>query len=489
MIKAATLLIKNVSFNLMADASDRIGNYVLVILISRMLDPKASGIYSISLTYFSIGLLISYWGLGNILTREVAKDQNSFGRFFSNAIVLRMGFSILTFIAIISFLQFANYDQETNKIIFLLTVSILPGSLNQLISAAFMAFEKIKYLSIVSMILSVVKICLGFVFLNSNGGLFSIALLLMGCEYLALLVNSLLARKYLPEFIFQLDFNFCLKLIKIAFPMFGLAIVMMLDTKAETIIVSLLLGETSVGFYTAANTILGIFILFPESIRYAALPLLARHSLSTDGKFNRIIMTLFEFLVLVTTPIVIIVFIFSSDLIHLIFTQKFSSSILILQIIVWSLISYSLTMLCSISLIAIVQEKIVAKATLFSAIITNTLNLVVAPSFGLWSVACVRLGTSILLFLVCAYFLRKMGHPLIRFSFVWRISLTGLLMVGGMTLLFHYEKWAALITGIIIYLAGLFFLGLVRRQDITRIRDIAQALSPFSRNNHTNSDS
>jgi O-antigen/teichoic acid export membrane protein len=482
-IKAASLLIKNTSYNLMADASGRVGNYLLVIMISRMLDAAASGTYTIAFTYLNIGMLISYWGFSNI--RVVAKDPASFGLYFSNSLFLRTGFSLITTVVIIGIVSFLNYDPDVSKILILLSLSILAGSLNQIISAAFMAFEKIKYLSIVSMIFSLIKIGLGYLFLSNQGGLLSIALLLISCDYLALLINLCLVRKHLPRFRLQIDPAFCLSLVKVAFPLFGIALVTLLDTRTEIIIVSLFLGETTVGFYTAVNTILGLFLLFPESIRYAALPFLARFSISQDGKFNKVMMTLSEFIFLATVPVTVLVFFFSADLIQLVFTSKFVPSIAILQIVVWSFVSYSLTVIATRALIVLNREGFVARATLISAIITNLLNLIVAPLTGLTGIAYVRLGTSIFLFLMCAYFLAKMGYRMIGFSFLWRMIVISVLMTGGMALAIGHEKWLALIVGVVIYMGGLFLLKILTRKEIGQVGMIFRLLFSQSRKSQT----
>ncbi len=480
MIKSVGRFFNNISYNMLANFSLRLGNYVLVILIARMLDVSSSGIYTVANNYLSIGLLISYWGFSNQLTLEVSRSPQSFGKYFSNLIVLRAGLAVITSLFIFALIRTLDYPETTAKVLLLFLLSILPDSLNQLINAAFLAFEKIKYLSLASILFSLVKIVLGYVFLKSGATIVGIAALLVICEYLSLLVSAFLLRRYLPKFHFSVETSLWKGFVLSSLPFFGMALVTTLDTRTEIIIISKILGEEAVGFFQTANVLLGVLILFPEGIRNASLPLLAKYSIANDGKFERLTIRLSQFVVLLSLPLTILVFFYAADILPLIFTQKYMASIPILQVLIWSFCSYGLNVVASRSLIVLGKEKFLMKAILTSGIVTIGLDLLLAPIYGLTAVAYVRLFTSLVLLCIYGLYLHRLGHPLIELHLMTRLMLVGLGMFAGLALFQRANHWLAVLVGIFIYLSGLLLLKVLTPKEIRQIKELIQAI--FSRN-------
>lgn len=473
MIESIRRFLKNVSYNMLSDFSLRVGNYLLIIMISRMRGVATSGIYSISNNYLSIGLLFSYWGFSNLIIREISRDKNTFERYFFNAMVMRIALSVLAIIFVISFAFTMGHEREILNIIVLMSLCILPGSINHLIHAVFQAFEKIKYLSIVTILISTFKIIFGYIILRNNDSLTTIVCLLVICDYVTLIVYFLLLRKHLPSIKFVFNINFSLKLLKLGLPFFWIMLLNLLDSRTEIIIISKFLGEDAVGLLNPVNAILGLFFLFPEGVRYAILPLLVREISLDKHTFQKLIFGLTRFVTSITLPISIIVFFNASELINLIFTDRFTASAMILEIIIWTYISYSLNVIVSRLLIALNKEKQLTLAIFISAIVTIVVNLILVPKVGLIGVAFVRLATSLLVLLLCASQLLRYGYHLFEIKLFLKLVLTATVMAGSFIVTKDYNILIRIILGVITYIAGLFIFKIITNREFRVFKNLA----------------
>lgn len=476
MIRSVSVFLKNISYNMMADFSLRVGNYILMILITRMLGITASGTYTVATNYIAIGLLISYWGFSNLVTREISKDKKAYERYFVNALVMRIILSVMAIIMIVIFVTVLDYDKNLRSIVIVLTLTILSGSVNHLIHAVFQAFEKIKYLSIASILTSILKIAAGYMILHSSGSLKAVVWLLVICDYAMLISYAYLITKYLPKVQFGFELAFSLSLIKSGLPFFGMMVLTVLDSRTETIIVSKEIGESAVGLLNPANAILGLFFLFPEGVRYSVLPLLVRNLSGNKESFQKLVFGIVEFILLITVPISVLVFLFAEELINLIFSDTFASSALFLKILVWTYIGYSLNVIVSRMLIALNQEKSLILAMFTSALITNIANLVLAPRVGLAGVAYVRLGTSLLLLLVCSIQLFLQGYHIMKPLFFIKLSLVTSAMIVSIGFIKVIDRWAGGLVGVMIFSLGLFVLKFFSAEELEVVRNVAKSI-------------
>ncbi len=94
MISLRRRVFRNSVLNLLASVSQRAGQALVFILIARFLSDQEAGAYNLANSYTSILLAFSLWGLDQILIREVAKREESAGRYVSGFLLLRLGLSL-----------------------------------------------------------------------------------------------------------------------------------------------------------------------------------------------------------------------------------------------------------------------------------------------------------------------------------------------------------------------------------------------------------
>ena len=471
---------------MVADLSKKLVNSFLILLISRFLGVSAMGSYSIAHTYFSFGLLFSYWGFGNLLTREVAKDKTRYSKYLSNFSIIRIVFALISILIINILVINLDYIEQTKLTIQILSIGIIANTIINLIYALFISFEKLKYLSIISLIVSILRVFISYLALKFGGSVVTIAFFYTIMEFISLLISILFALKFLKDFQFNFDFKFCIDQIIKAFPFFWIAILVILDSRVEVLIISFFYNESYVGYYTAMNTVMGGVALFSEGVRNAVFPIFARYQYQFPERLGGIVLMLGKYISLVTFPVAISIFFFAEKLISLFFNFNFDISTTLLQIVIWTFISYTLTVVTIRLLMVHNKEKKVVLSLLISSILTLVLNILLAPTFGLVGIATVRLITSVILLLLCLYFLSKQGYKIIDPTVLLRISIASVALFLSVHFLFPINPYFSLVTGYLFYAGVIWLTKVISPKDIQLWKEIFNNIFNLSFENNKN---
>lgn len=425
------LLLRNISLSILSDFFLHLGNALILIMISRKLGSSAAGSYNIGITYLFFGTFLAYWGLAIVMTREVAKDRKKFAQYFSNFRATRIVFGVIAALLVVGVaLITPNYTTETKLIIIILAISLPANSLANLCQNAFYSFEKFEITSKVSITLMVLKLVLAwFALILLPNPLVWLAVITLAINLLTLLAFLLLMNRLLPTSKAHIDTGFIFSQIKSSFPFFLMAIFMATDNRIDILLISRLLNIESVGYYSAMITVLGVLYLFPEALRNAVLPALARYR-QTDltflkERFHMII----RFSLLLTIPIAFFVYQFANVVMDWIFGVQFEVSVNLLRICIGSLISYSVMTVYNRLLVVEGKEKQVMSAILISATFTVLLNLILIKPFGLQGVAYVKLTTSVLSMFMYIFLVRRNLFKMTNYASVRWILLSALILL------------------------------------------------------------
>jgi len=472
LIKTVSTFIKNIGFNMVADLSTKLVNSILILLLSHFLGVAAMGSYSVAHTYFTFGLLFSYWGLGNLLTREVARSRDNYHQYLSNFSIIRLTFAAVSILIINLIMTRFDYTQQTQVTIQIISIAILAGTIINLINALFIAFEELKYLSAISLTVSLLRIAVSYLVLRLGGGLLAIAISYTALEVLSLAISMAFAAHILKDFKFAFDLKFCINQIIKAFPFFWIALLVIFDSRIEILIISFFFNETQVGYYTAMNTLIGGVALFSEAIRNAVFPILARYQLQAPEKVPGMILMLGKYISLITFPIAISIFFFAEKLTFLFFDPGYTISVTLLQIVIWTFIGYSLTVVAIRLLMVHDKEKQVVLSLFISGALTLTASFLLAPRWGITGIAIIRLVTSYVLFFLCIFFISKQGYRIIEFSVLLRILFASLALFFTTYFLFPLNPYLSLLVGLSVYGGIVWLTRVIDSQDIKLWKDI-----------------
>src|SRR5690242_9215272 len=175
--------LKKVSANalsiLSSDVMNRVTSFVLYAMVARHLGAQEFGQLTLALTLFYTFQVFAVGGLKTLIVRQVAKDRSQTRLYFLNGLLIVAFTSIVSLIALWSFVYVMHYPLATTRVILLLSFGLVPYTISAVCEGLFQAWERMPYIACVNVPVNVAKVVGAFVLLTMNRSLYSVVLVLL----------------------------------------------------------------------------------------------------------------------------------------------------------------------------------------------------------------------------------------------------------------------------------------------------------------------
>jgi O-antigen/teichoic acid export membrane protein len=138
------------------------------IYAARYLGADGFGILSFALAFTGIFGLLGDLGLSTLTTREVSRDTSLASKYLGNVALIKLFLVIITFGLIVIAINILGYPQQTINVVYIIAISTMLISFNQMFSSIFQAFEKMEYISIGRIMNSVLMLTGAFIAIAYN---------------------------------------------------------------------------------------------------------------------------------------------------------------------------------------------------------------------------------------------------------------------------------------------------------------------------------
>ena len=141
-------------------------DFAFAMLRLRVLSPTGEGSYAFAISFYGIFEIITRYGLGTLVMRDVAVDRTRARKYLTNTVSLRIGLWLATLpvMALVCWFYWAvlgKLDVATAQAIALFAAALLFANVSDAISAVFNAFEKMEFPAGISTAIAVAKVALG----------------------------------------------------------------------------------------------------------------------------------------------------------------------------------------------------------------------------------------------------------------------------------------------------------------------------------------
>lgn len=377
-------VLTNSAFNFAAGVSQRIGQTIIFIMVARLLTAEDTGSYKLALTFTSILLTFSLWGLDQLLIREVAKDKAQIGHYLGNFLILRIGLAVIIWLAFALILRIFPYTSETKQFILVMTLTILPASLSNLYQSVWVAFEDMKLYTVILLFFSLIRLVGGAYVLLQDRLLMPVAYVFLVVAIIEMIANAWIThrRTDVKWSVNQFDFSFAKYNLKIAVPLIAVSFILIVEYQFDDIILSFFWPEAEVGVYGTAAMIFTLLLFLPRSFQLAIFPVLSRTYHTQRENLSSVYTQSMKFLIIVTFPIALFVSVFSLQIILLVFGSGYEEAAPMLSVLVWAFFISALNVSNSRLLIVANQQRVIAIFALMSMIGNVLLSLLLVPRFG-----------------------------------------------------------------------------------------------------------
>lgn len=401
------IVIKNSIFSMAGSILGQLFSLFTSLAMGRILGVEGIGIYTFAITLSGLIFLFLNLGLGSIFHRNISRNKDSAKKNFSNVLALRLFFSLpMSFVFVAIFSLLLNRQKD---LLVIATANLYCGlaGLFTLVDNGITAVERFNVTFIFDILQKALCFCVSFLVLFFTRNLVFM-IIANDIIFIFLITAQLLyVNKKICEITLEIDFKFCINLLKESFPtIFGSA-AEYLSLKSDILVLSIFIGENATGIYSVASNIYIAASFIPLAMAKAITPTFNRMNANGQKTGNLIFKTL-SLMILSALCLILGIFLLGRFGIEFLWGQKFSAANIPLRILSISLLFMPINRLLEYLLIGLRRQVLAAKSSVVGAIFNVVSNIVLVPIIGINAVAITTVFTELIVMAIeLCFFLQK----------------------------------------------------------------------------------
>lgn len=399
-------------------------------LIVRYLGPVSFGDLSFADALTAIVAAVGTLGLDSFIIREIINEPEKRDEILGTSLWLRIGVNVILIpLSICLYLVFHHFSAQPGKpltaIVALLSLASFFKSFN-VIDSYFQSQVQSKYVvhvqNICVVLSALVKILL--VWIDAPLIWFAAALTFDGFILAAGLVLIYYQRGLnITTWTFRSER--ALSLLKQSFPLILSAVMVSIYMKIDQVMLKSE-GSAEVGIYSAAAKISEAWYFIPMAIVTSVFPALINARKTDPERYHKRLNNLYDLLVFISLPVAILISFLGTDIIHLLYGNRFTGAGTMLSIHIWSGIFVFFGIASSQYLMAEGFTLISFQRTAAGALINIVLNFWLIPHYG-------GIGASIATLVACVV-------STFYILFIPKTRQQGIMMLKSLFLISAFQK-------------------------------------------------
>ncbi|PWR72917.1 flippase [Methanospirillum stamsii] len=436
-----------------------------MIYLARILGPDSFGVMNYALVITSYVTIISNLGLPLHGTRHIARGKILNAVFFWNITTLRLILSVMCILvtSIMLWFVYSQYRAANIMILFLLTA--IPTIL--IPDWVYNGLEKMAINSLVKVIIASLSFVLIIIFVDESVDLIYVPLIQ------AISIIGGLSIGYLPlwNHIFSVPivltpekwFACIVSSISIGIT----NILSLVMTNLDTLIIGLFMNPVSVGYYSAASRIISSFSTLLGLVLISLFPALCRSLEKWSKQSSQYIPSILSGICFLGIPVCLFFSWNAYFFINVIYREQYASSILIWQILIWSIIPLTLNSIYAWSMWASDRDAVYIWVLLCSISTLILLLVVGIHMIGLTGAAVAIVFSGIISMIYHVYPLRDiLPFPVKSVLGMFLITIFTLVVVHLLQQYFLFPVSLVQIFGISTFFVLTVCGGFIKLQDI-----------------------
>ncbi len=436
---------------------------------------------------------ITEFGLGVLLTREVAKDPSTAPHLFGSTLTLRW---LLVLAAVpIAAVIIGTYDVLASlgvgepitpvgqMVIWVLLLTLIPSSYSGAVTALFNATERMEVPAIVELITAILSVLLRIGVLLIGAGIVGLAWVAVGVSTVTAGIYLVLQVRTFFRPTLHWDASLLKQMLPLAFPLMLNNLLNVVFFRFDMFLVKAFgggQGDLLVQQYAVPYQFINIALVLPPVITFAVFPMLSRRARGERAALAEAQNRTLQVMLLLAFPIAMAICLLAPDMVTFI-TRRNAADYLpisahVLAILAWFLPLSFVNGLLQYVLIAINQQWVITRAFIIGAVFNLLANLLLIPHYGLYAASVITILSEVVLI---AVFLPRLRHehltpPLVALS--WRPVLATLVMGGALLLLLAVDvPWVvAAVVAIPVYGGVLWGLGAIGPEERALLRRVVR---------------
>lgn len=444
---------------------------LLMLVLARKLGAEGVGRYALAYSLLELFNTIGPLGLYSVITREGSRDRPALEKILSNA--MTMGLVVSVILTAIMFVtgKLLGYDNQTQQVLTILGLAILPCTLGYFLEGASVAIEKMNYIAYSTLLEYALKVGVGVSVLLAGYGLEAVMAVAVVGRIASVLLNTVLLRRGNVRVGFSYDPDMITKLIKLCSTFLLIGIFATLYWRIDILMLSRMRPIEDVGMYGAAYRLFNFALMVPASLALALYPQMTRLMLRNQDQLVRLGRIALRYLFALTFPIAVALTIMGKDALILLFGKEFQSASGTVAVLAWALVPYGVVRYNAYLLFSADRQRIDLIINIVMSLLNVGLNFILIPLYGHLGAAVATLCSIIIYALFQGLYIRRQLPGVVP-----KLSVPVSVVFGSAVL--AVVVWLGMKIGIIFvlclsapaYLSSLVLAGFFSKSEITLLK-------------------
>lgn len=422
-------ILKNTGVQVAGKLAGALFSFWTSAMLLRYLGPAGNGDYTAILAHLTLFAIVADFGLYIILVKRMAtlteeneKDAHALFtlRIISGVIILGLGVAVAWLIP--------NYSPLIKYGILIAASFNFLMSMNQLLSVVFQKFLKANWIAIgeilaklvlVAGIITVVMLKLNLLWVMATIAISAL------CNFL---INYFASRKFF-KFKILVDWQRWKSIFSEAWPLALNVLFTMMYFKGDSLILFFYRSAEEVGWYGAPYKLLEVLITFPAMFVGLTLPLLTAAWQRKDMEsLNKGLQRSFDFLSVITLPIVTGGFALAFPLTMLLGGPEYIPSVPVLRILIFAVGAIYFATLFTYMVVAVDKQRTMMYGYALAAVIGVSAYFLLIPRFGMFGAAGVTVFTECLVLIISVWLVKRETKIRLRLHILFKSIFASLVM-------------------------------------------------------------
>ncbi len=419
--------LKKILYNtswLFADRIIRMGIGVIVIIwIARYLGPEQFGIYNYAIAFVALFTAVSTLGLDHIVVREIVRQPDKKDEIVGSALLMRFLASVITVVLISLIIFLLRPDDALTRMMVIIIASAMIFQSFEVIDFWFQSQVQSKYTVIAknAAFLFISGVHIGLIL--SEASLIAFAIARLG-EMFLFAVGLVFLYRYSGSALRKLRFRLkqATHLLRDSWPLILSGIMVMLYMRIDQVMLGEMIGDTSVGIYSAAIRLTEVWFFIPTAILISVFPNIIETKKKDEGLYYRRLQRLYTTLTWMAIAIALVVMFLANPVIRVLYGQEFQAAGSVLVISIWAGVFVFQGLTRSKWLVAENLQKYTYFFTGIGVIINIILNLILIPKYEASGAAIATLITQFTVVIPAPFLFKKtrLSSVMILQSFLFK---------------------------------------------------------------------
>ncbi|UCH35701.1 MAG: flippase [Armatimonadota bacterium] len=445
-------------------------NFVVTILLARILGVGPLGTFAFLIIYASLFIFLGTFGLNLLMARDVARRRDQARRYLANALGMALPLAAVIFALQVGIIRLVSSEPLAQVGVYLAAAFAVFHSWELLFVGTFYALERMELETIGIFVEKALLFSAVFALLFTGGGALAVLAAFAAAKAFVVLFYVVLSWRLIGPPLPAADIAMWRRLAAQAWP-FSLNILWTaVSFRIHIVLLGLLASQQAAGYFRAGSVLALSLPIFASGLNNALLPLMARAHPDRPESFRFGLERSFTVLSLLGLPMAAGLIALGGPLVRLFYGADFAAAVLVFQLMGATVPLKFATNTIGVALTAADRQPQRTLAVGIGAGISVVLSVALIPALAHTGAAIAAVAGDLAILALVYGYLRRAGYPFSLLGHSARPAVAAAVMGVAVWWMRGIGVLLVIPAGMGIYAAAALAVGAMRRSDIEWLR-------------------